>query len=71
MSLRFSFSPLRMIDLRTAADMSRDELAEATNLSYWCFKSWETGRSVPKAESLAAVAAVLGCSMSDFFIEVV
>lgn len=63
------FSPARLRELREAADLSRQQLAEAAgNISPRMIHLAESGGSVPGAEKLAAIARALGVDMESFFV---
>lgn len=62
-----TFSPQRLVELRKEAGKSRDELARATGRTWWAVQGWELGHAVPSGQSLAAIAAALGCTIDDLF----
>ena len=64
------FSPALLRAARKQAGLSREHVAFATNLTVVTIGYWETGRVEPKANNLAAVAAVIGCSIEDLYEEV-
>ena len=51
---------------RKRAGMSQEDLAERLHVSRQTISKWETGQSLPSAETLMALASALGTPL-DFF----
>ena len=60
-----SFSPEKLRELR--GDRSRRELAQALNVTEQTLYKWESRRSVPGANEIAALATVLGVKLEALF----
>jgi len=62
--------PRRVFDLRTKAGLTQEHAAESAGVEpkYWI--SLEAGRANPTLATLAAVAAALGCSLSELLTDV-
>ena len=52
-------------DMRIAANMSQEELAQASNVSRVAITRYETGERVPNIEIAARIAKALGCKLDD------
>lgn len=52
-------------DKRIAANMSQEELAQASNVSRVAITRYETGERVPNIEIAARIAKALGCKVDD------
>lgn len=61
------FSPPSLRALRTKRGLSRTDLAARIGVMYETLVAWEAGRQDPRADSLAALSAVLGCSVDALF----
>lgn len=59
------FSPATLRRLRATAGFSQDELGDLAGVSAQTLSTWETGRSVPSARVLAAVARALRVTVAD------
>ena len=57
----------RIRTLRTAANISQGELAEAMNLGRAAISNWETGRTRPDIANIPRLCNVLGISVAAFF----
>ena len=55
----------RLKQLRLARDLTRAELAERSGISTPSIWAWETGRTVPRLNSLETLARGLGVSVSE------
>lgn len=54
---------------REKAGLTRDEVAAAMNISKDAIKKWETGKALPVASKLPAIANLYGCSIDELFRE--
>lgn len=61
------FLPDRVRQLRREKGLSRTELAHRAGACLDALAKWESGRTTPKPEKLAALAAALGVEPSDLF----
>jgi transcriptional regulator with XRE-family HTH domain len=52
-------------DKRIAANMSQEELAQASNVSRVAITRYETGERVPSIAIAARIAKALGCKVDD------
>lgn len=59
------FSGARLRELRTAAGLSRTELAAAIGRSYETVETWEQDLYEPSLRSIVALLRVLRCSLDD------
>lgn len=59
----------RIAELREAIGMTRPELATAVGLSIHSIKSYEIGDRTPRAETLWALARILGVEVEDLFVQ--
>ena len=57
----------RICELRKKAGWSQEELAVKLEVTRQSVSKWESGRSYPDITILPQLAAVLNCSVSDFF----
>lgn len=62
------FSPDRLVELRTAAQWTRGDLARTAGVSVAAVQSWETGRSKPSVENLSKVAAALNAPIDQIVV---
>ena len=62
-----TFSPQRFRAQRAAANLTREQVAVQTGLSYQTVYATERGAIKPSVTSIGKYADVLGCSVSDFF----
>ena len=53
--------------LRLRLNMSQQELCEKCGVSITSVKSWESGRSQPKAENVYMLSKVLGVKLDELF----
>lgn len=67
MARRFSGQRLRTV--RTAADVSRTDLASAIGMTYQMLYLYEQSRSVPSGDVLIRLIDVLGCTLDDLAVE--
>lgn len=68
MALRFR--PGALADLRVAAGLSRDRLAAMSGVSRVSIFMAETGRTLPRPETVKSLADALGISTTDLYDEV-
>lgn len=61
------FSRHQLRGLRVASGLSRTDVAARVGVSVETLVSWEQGRSTPRADTLGAISAVLGCCVDDLF----
>jgi transcriptional regulator with XRE-family HTH domain len=54
---------------REARNMSQKDLADMLNVTQAAVSHWETGRRVPDANDLIAIAKVLHCNVDDLIKE--
>lgn len=59
----------RILELRTEAGLSQEDLASAVGVDKTAVSHWENGVSSPKGSRLPAVANALGVSIDDLFRE--
>ena len=52
-------------DLRKAAGLTQQQLADKMGVNRSTVAMWETGVNAPKTKMLLALAEVLGCSVED------
>lgn len=55
----------RLAELRAAAKMSREDLAQKTGFSYEAIRLLELGRRQPGLAVLCKLKSALGCTMDD------
>ncbi len=55
--------PLRQLRLRRG--LTQQEVANALNVTKASISHWELGQRQPSVETVAQLASVLGCSLSD------
>ena len=55
----------KICSLRTRADMSQSDLAEATGVSRQSVSKWETGASVPDLDKLVTLSELFGVSLDE------
>lgn len=60
---------LRIREMREACEMSQKRLADALGITPAAVSHWETGRRIPDARDLIAIAAALGCKVDDLIKE--
>lgn len=56
-----------MREIRKNAGITQVELAKIMGVTQGNVAAWETGRSMPTADKLPALAKVLGCKIDDLF----
>lgn len=54
-------------ECREKAGLTREEVAAAMNISKDAVKKWETGKAMPVASKLPAIANLYGCAIDDLF----
>ncbi len=59
----------RIGTLRKAAKLTQKEFAERLNTTRSTVAMWETGKSQPRADKLAEIAKLLGCTIDQLFDE--
>lgn len=64
------FSGENLKTKRKASSLSRTKLAAEIGVAATTLESWETGKATPRADSLGAACAVLGCPVDDLFVKV-
>jgi transcriptional regulator with XRE-family HTH domain len=57
----------RLARWREAKGWTQQELADRIGVSRTAVTQWESGRTTPTANNLAAVASILGVSMERFY----
>ena len=62
------FSPARLREAREAAGRTQVEAALAASATERTIRSWEKGKPPPNGDELAALAALYGVPVSEFFI---
>ena len=50
---------------REAAGMSQQELADKVGVKRSAVAMWETGKAMPRADKLAEMAQLFGCSIEE------
>ena len=50
---------------REASGLTQEELANRLELSRTAVAMWETGDSLPRADKLPQLAAILGCTIDE------
>lgn len=63
------FSGAELRSLRVAAGLTQTTLADRIGRSVYTVAAYERGQQQPTAESLGNMAAVLGCTVSEFYTE--
>ena len=58
---------LKIKERRQKAGISQAKLAEKLHVLQSTVAMWETGRNMPSADKLPAMAAALGCSIDALF----
>ena len=53
--------------LRTKADLSQVELAEALGITQGAVSQWENGAGFPTSDKLPKLAKLLNCSIDDLY----
>ncbi len=59
----------RIRELRAARGVTQTELARALGIDKASVCMWESGKSIPTADKLPTIAAVLGCEVSELYDE--
>ena len=59
----------KLYELRRAAGLSQEELAERLNVSRQAVSKWESGASDPSTTNLMALAKLFGVSAEDLLKE--
>jgi DNA-binding XRE family transcriptional regulator len=62
-----SFSPSRMERWRDKKGLTRRAISDAIHVTEQTVYSWGTGKTVPNADQVAALAMALGVSLDDLF----
>lgn len=52
-------------NLRKAAGLTQKQLGEKLGISFQSIAQWETGKRIPKIETLRKIAAALNCDISE------
>lgn len=52
---------------RIKADMTQDELAQATGISVRCIRSYEQGKRRPKPETIVLLSKFFGCDSQELW----
>lgn len=60
---------LRIRDLREERNMPVGQLASAMGVSSSVISNWESELALPRTRELPHLAKVLGCTISDLFVE--
>ena len=55
--------------LRTAKGYTQEAVADAARISVAAYRNYETGRAIPKVNTLLAIARALGVSLNDLVTE--
>lgn len=58
---------MRIRELRIAAGLTVQAVADAVGVKCPSVTAWEHGRAYPTADKLPKIAAVLGCKISDLY----
>ena len=58
---------MRIKELRIAAGLKQSELANLLGVNQSAVANWESGNRWPLASKLPAIAAALGCTISDLY----
>lgn len=58
---------MQIKELRKAAGLTQQQLAEAVSVSQATVAEWELGIYMPSANKLRALADALGCTINDLF----
>lgn len=64
-----TFSGTRLRDIREAAGYTREQVAVAVRRSWNAIYQYERGEMRPSTETQAALAALLDCSIDEFYVE--
>jgi transcriptional regulator with XRE-family HTH domain len=62
-----TFDPKRLRAVRESAGVRRETLADKIQMSVWSVIGYELGRTVPTANTLAAIADSLEVDLGDFY----
>jgi transcriptional regulator with XRE-family HTH domain len=60
---------MRIVTIRRAAGVTQKKLADELQVDRSTIAKWEGGASLPRAELLPKIAAILGCSIDDLLSE--
>lgn len=60
---------MRIRELREAAKMTQKTLSEKMGVQQNAVSNWESETSLPKTKDLPQLAKVLGCSISDLYVD--
>ena len=55
----------KILSLRTARDMSQDDLAEKLEVSRQSVSKWETGQSTPDLDKIIRLADLFGVNVDE------
>lgn len=58
---------MRIREMRRAAGIKQQELADAMGLAQNCVSQWETEVALPRTRQLPQLAEVLGCTIDELF----
>lgn len=54
-------------EMRKAAGLSQEAVAEKLNVTQGAISQWETGQASPMMDKLPELARILGCDVSELF----
>lgn len=60
---------MRIRELRRAADMSQNQLADNMGVTQETVSNWETEVFLPRARQLPELAKLFGCTIDELFCE--
>lgn len=60
---------MRIRELRVAANITQNDLANSIGVSQGIISNWETETYLPKTRDLPLLAKTLGCNIGDLFVE--
>lgn len=58
---------MRIKELREAAGLTQQELANEMGMVQTAISAWETEATIPRTRQLPVLARLLGCSIDDLF----
>lgn len=56
---------MRIQERRNAVNMTQETLANKLGVTQAAIAMWETGKALPRAETLVELAKVLGCTIDE------
>lgn len=59
---------MRIQELREAANLTQQELANAMGVVRSAVTNWETENALPRARQLPLLARVLGCTIDELYL---